>query len=110
MPSNAEVKRLLLDGYAYMEVVDLAGVSPKVVSDTARSLIDQGHTVRKKTPEQVRKSIMRQMHIGYLGNAMEDLSEEELEFLMGMSFDTWADAAVQAIKELYRIKEQPSPD
>ena len=106
MPNNAEVKRLLLDGYAYMEVVDLAGVSPKVVSDTARSLIDQGYTVRKKTPEQVRKSIMRQMHIGYLGNAMEDLSEEELEFLMGLSFDTWADAAVKAIKELASLQRR----
>jgi len=105
MQDKLSIKELLIQGSAYSEVRAITGASAKAVSDVARRLEDQGHTINRKTDEERRRSTIRQMPIGEMGDVLDQLTQDELEFLMGMSLETWADAAANSIKELHLQSE-----
>lgn len=105
MSDNSEIKALLMKGLAYSEVREITGAPAKKVADVAAGLREKGHIINAKTPEQVRASKIRCMPHGHIGDLLARLTDDELDFLMSMSLDSWADAAAVAVKELHYRSE-----
>lgn len=91
-PMKALAKQLLLEGSTYEEVVKVTALSKKELYRITHTLRNQGHHVDPRGPEKLRSQTLKMMPYGRVGGILDRLTQEELEALATLSFESWEDA------------------
>jgi len=91
-PMNARAKAMLLEGCTYEEVAEATALSKKEMYRITHTLRNQGHHVDPRSPEKLRSQTLKMMPYGRVGGIIDRLTQEELDELATLSFESWEDA------------------
>lgn len=98
-PINDKIRTCLLSGMTYEETRNVVGVGPQKVARIALRLIDKGYVIKKYSDDKEADRVRRMMPLGGMGQVLSELNLEQLTTLSKYSFDNWADAVVNMIKD-----------